>query len=60
MGAGDRLQNSAEEIKGDIKQGAGEATDNDSLKNEGRLDELKGKAKNVVEDVKDAFNGDKK
>ena len=59
MGVGDRIENNAEEAKGNVKQGLGEATDNDRLKNDGRADEAKGKVKNVVEDVKDAFTGDK-
>ena len=59
MGVGDRIENSGQETKGNVKQGLGEATDNDRLKNEGRADEAKGKVKNAVEDVKDAFKGDK-
>lgn len=59
MGVGDRIENSGQEAKGNVKQGLGEATDNDRLKNEGRADEAKGKVKNAVEDVKDAFTGDK-
>ena len=59
MGVGDRIENNTEEAKGNVKQGLGEATDNDRLKNEGRADEAKGKVKNAVEDVKDAFSGDK-
>ena len=53
MGVGDRIENNAEEAKGNVKQGLGEATDNDRLKNDGRADEAKGKVKNAVEDVKD-------
>lgn len=59
MGVGDRAENNIDEAKGNAKQGIGEALDNDRLKNEGRLDESKGKIKNAVEDVKDAFKGDK-
>lgn len=59
MGVGDRIENTTEEAKGNVKQGLGEATDNDRLKNEGRADEAKGKVKNAVEDVKDAFKGNK-
>ena len=49
MGVGDRIENSGQEAKGNVKQGLGEATDNDRLKNEGRADEAKGKVKNAVE-----------
>lgn len=59
MGVGDRIENITEETKGNVKKGLGEATDNDRLQNEGRADEAKGKVKNAVEDVKDAFKGDK-
>lgn len=64
MGTGDRFENKAEEAKGQAKQGLGEATDNDRLKNEGRADEAKAGLKEKAEDVKDAandlFGGDKK
>ncbi|GAA4767423.1 CsbD family protein [Citricoccus nitrophenolicus] len=53
-----------EELKGQAKQGLGEATDNDRLKNEGRADEAKAGLKDKVEDVKDAakdlFGGNNK
>ncbi|NUL44704.1 CsbD family protein [Cellulosimicrobium funkei] len=64
MGTGDRFENKAEEAKGQAKQGLGDVTDNDRLKNEGRADEAKAGFKDKVEDVKDAakdlFGGDKK
>lgn len=64
MGTGDRFEGKADELKGQAKQGLGEATDNDRLKNEGRADEAKGGLKDKIEDVKDAakdlFGGDKK
>jgi uncharacterized protein YjbJ (UPF0337 family) len=63
MGTGDRVENSAEETKGKLKQGLGEVTDNDRLKTEGKVDETKGNLKNAGEDIKDAakrvFGGDK-
>jgi uncharacterized protein YjbJ (UPF0337 family) len=64
MGTGDRFENQAEELKGQAKEGLGEATDNDRLKNEGRADQAKANVKEAVEDVKDAakklLGGDKK
>lgn len=64
MGTGDRFESKAEEFKGQAKQGLGEATDNDRLKNEGRADEAKAGLKEKVEDVKDAakdlFGGNNK
>lgn len=53
MSTGDRFSNSAEEAKGKAKQAFGEATDNESLKNEGKADEAKGGLKNKFEDLKD-------
>lgn len=53
MGASDRISNAAEDAKGKAKEGIGEATDNDNLKNEGKVDQAKGQAKNVAEDAKD-------
>lgn len=43
-----------DKAKGKIKQAAGDVTGDDSLKAEGTVDELKGKAKGAVEDVKHA------
>lgn len=64
MGTGDRFESKTEELKGQTKQGLGEATDNDRLKNEGRADEAKAGLKDKVEDVKDAakdlFGGNNK
>ncbi|GAA1657264.1 hypothetical protein GCM10010977_10760 [Citricoccus zhacaiensis] len=63
MGTGDRFENKADEVKGQAKQGLGDVTDNDRLKNEGRADEAKAGIKDKVEDVKDAakdiFGGNK-
>ncbi len=38
---------------GRVKQAAGDLTDNDDLKDEGKKDELAGKVKDVVDDAKD-------
>jgi uncharacterized protein YjbJ (UPF0337 family) len=43
--------------KGKIKQVTGTLTGNDKLKAEGEVDELKGKVKGTVEDVKQAIKG---
>lgn len=45
-----------EEAKGHVKQAAGDLTDNDDLKAEGKADELAGKAKGMVEDAADAVS----
>lgn len=60
MGLGDKLSNAAENAKGKIKEGVGDATDNEQLEAEGRMDQGKAHVKQGVEDVKDsaseAFN----
>ncbi|MFH0717620.1 CsbD family protein [Staphylococcus delphini] len=45
-----------EQTKGNIKETIGNATDNQDLKQEGKLDKFSGKAKEVVDDVKDKAN----
>ena len=42
-----------DELKGRVKEAAGDLTDNDRLKREGKIDKLAGKAKDTIEDVKD-------
>jgi len=42
-----------DQAKGRIKQAAGDLTDNEKLKKEGKADEAAGKAKEFLEDVKD-------
>ena len=54
MGLGDKISNKAQEMAGKAKEGVGKATDNPELKAEGHKDQAAAKAKQVVEDVKDA------
>jgi uncharacterized protein YjbJ (UPF0337 family) len=42
-----------EQAKGRVKQAAGDLTDDDDLKREGKWDERSGKAKEKIEDVGD-------
>ena len=53
----------ADDLKGRAKKAAGDLTDDDSLKNEGRVDRASGKIKDAVGDTadkaKDAIRGDK-
>jgi uncharacterized protein YjbJ (UPF0337 family) len=44
-----------DKMKGKVKQGEGELTGDDSRKAEGRFDEMKGKVKEKIEDVKHAI-----
>jgi uncharacterized protein YjbJ (UPF0337 family) len=43
----------ADEVKGRIKEAAGDLTDDEDLKKEGKIDRLSGKAKDAVDTVKD-------
>ncbi len=50
------MSGQTDQAKGRIKQAAGDLTDNDRLKNEGRKDEAAGKVKEAADDVKDKFD----
>jgi uncharacterized protein YjbJ (UPF0337 family) len=50
-----RITGSAKQMGGSIKQGVGNLTGDEKLKNEGTLDKLKGKAENVFGSAKDAI-----
>jgi uncharacterized protein YjbJ (UPF0337 family) len=57
MGADDKMQNKAEELKGKAKEAAGNATDNEQWQAEGKADQAKGSLKQAGEKVKDAAKG---
>ena len=42
-----------DEMKGRVKEAAGDLTDNDRLKNEGKADKAEGKLKDAVDTVRD-------
>jgi len=44
-----------DELKGRVKEAAGDLTDDDDLKREGKVDQATGKVKDVVDDVADKF-----
>ncbi len=50
------MSGTADKATGRIKQAAGDLTDNDDLKREGKKDETAGKVKDAVDDVKDKVN----
>ncbi|AEF39855.1 CsbD family protein [Hoyosella subflava] len=50
----DEIKHKAEELKGRTKETAGEATDDDQLKNEGAGDKVSGKAKQAKDKATDA------
>jgi uncharacterized protein YjbJ (UPF0337 family) len=51
-----------DDMKGRVKEAAGDLTDDDDLKREGKVDQATGKVKDAVGDagdkVKDAIDGD--
>jgi len=55
MGITDKIEHAAEELKGKVKEATGDATDNESLQAEGKVDQFKANTKQVGDDVKDVF-----
>lgn len=53
----DRVEGSATNLGGKVKEGAGKLTGDEKLKNEGVADQIKGKVQNAVGSVKDALKG---
>ena len=53
----DRIEGSATNLGGKLKEGAGKVTGDEKLKNEGVVDQVKGKVQNVVGGIKDAIEG---
>jgi uncharacterized protein YjbJ (UPF0337 family) len=53
----DRVEGSATNLGGKIKEGAGNLTGDEKLKNEGIADQVKGKVQNAVGGIKDALKG---
>ncbi|MFC1418127.1 CsbD family protein [Streptacidiphilus cavernicola] len=55
MGADDKAANTADKLKGKVKEAAGKAVGNERLQAEGKVDQVKGDAKQAVEKAKDAL-----
>jgi uncharacterized protein YjbJ (UPF0337 family) len=55
MGFDDKIDNKTEELGGKVKEGAGKATDDQSLEAEGKADQSSSNLKQAGEKVKDAF-----
>lgn len=51
------MSGTADNVKGNIKETAGAVTGDEKLENEGKTDQLVGKLKDAVDDVKDAAEG---
>jgi uncharacterized protein YjbJ (UPF0337 family) len=58
VGTDDKIDAKADQLKGKVKEGVGDATDDRSLEAEGQADQTKGHLKEAAEKVKDAFKKD--
>jgi uncharacterized protein YjbJ (UPF0337 family) len=58
MGTDDKIDAKADQVKGKVKEGVGNATDDQQLQGEGKVDQAKGHLKEGAEKVKDAFKKD--
>lgn len=54
----DRIEGSAEQAKGKVKEVAGKVTGDAKLEGEGKADQVKGKVQNAVGGVKDTLRGE--
>jgi uncharacterized protein YjbJ (UPF0337 family) len=52
----DEIKGEKDKIKGNIKEGLGKITGNRDLEEEGKDDQLKGKAKKKIAEIKKVFN----
>lgn len=55
MSESDKAKNTAQGVKGNIKEKVGDATGNEDLKAKGESDQMKSNLKQAGENVKDAF-----
>lgn len=53
----DRIEGSAKQLKGTVKEVAGKVTGDAKLESEGKADKLAGKIQNAVGGVKDTLRG---
>ena len=49
------MVDNADDLKGRVKEAAGDLTDDEDLQREGKVDQGKGKVKDVVDDIGDKF-----
>jgi uncharacterized protein YjbJ (UPF0337 family) len=55
MSTENKVDNKVEEIRGKAKEGIGDATDDEALERQGKIDQTKSNLKQAGEKVKDAF-----
>lgn len=53
----DRVEGSMDQMKGRVKEAAGNLTGDQKLRAEGRADQTKGKLQNMLGSIKDALRG---
>jgi uncharacterized protein YjbJ (UPF0337 family) len=53
---GDKIEGKVDELKGNVKQGVGDATGDRGMQAEGMADEAKGKGKGVIGEAKDVVD----
>lgn len=54
----DRVEGSAKNLGGKIKEGVGDLLGDSKMKTEGKADQVEGKAQNALGGIKDALRGD--
>jgi uncharacterized protein YjbJ (UPF0337 family) len=57
MSVFDKAKDKAEQVIGEVKEKLGQATDNKSLENEGKKDQVTGEAKEAGHDLRDKAAG---
>lgn len=55
MATDDKIDNTAENVAGKVKEGVGRATDDEQLEQEGKTDQAKASVKQAGEKIKDVF-----
>jgi uncharacterized protein YjbJ (UPF0337 family) len=53
------MSGKSDKVKGKLKQAAGDLTDNEELRREGKADEMAGKAKETVDKIKEKLTRSK-
>ena len=53
----DRIEGSAKQVKGAVKQAVGKAIGDSKLESEGNADKIEGKVQNAIGGLKDALKG---
>lgn len=55
MGLDDKIKNTAQDVKGEVKEHVGSMTNNEDMEADGKADQAKSDLKDAGENVKDAF-----